>query len=66
MNPTILVNLALTLLNQVLAMIAQIKGQSGLTDNQILAEAQKIAAGNDTAYTALVAALKAPVAVVVK
>lgn len=59
MNPTILVNLALTLLNQVLAMIAQIKSQSGLTDNQILAEAQKIAAGNDTVYTALVAALKA-------
>lgn len=59
MNPTILVNLALTLLNQVLAMVAQIKSQSGLTDNQILAEAQKIAAGNDTVYTALVAALKA-------
>jgi hypothetical protein len=59
MDPTVLVNLALAVLNQVLAMIAQIKGQSGLTDDQILAEAQKVTAGNDAAYQALVAALKA-------
>lgn len=57
MDPTAIVNLSLMLLNQVLAMIAQIKGQSGLTDDQILAEAQKVTAGNDAAYQALKAAL---------
>lgn len=57
MTPTALVNLALTLLNQLLAFIANIKGQSGLTDDQILAEAQKVSAGNDAAYAALKAAL---------
>jgi hypothetical protein len=59
MDPTTIVNLALAVLNQVLALIAQIKGQGGLTDDQILAEAQKVASGNDAAYAALVAALKA-------
>jgi len=62
MTPAALVNLALTLLNQLLAFIASIKGQSGLTDDQILAEAQKVAAGNDAAYAALKAALTAPAA----
>jgi len=60
MTPAALVNLALTLLNQLLAFIAQIKGQSGMTDDQILAEAQKVSAGNDAAFAALKAALAAP------
>ena len=50
-------NLALVVLNQVLGLVATIRGQSGLTDDAILAEAQKVTAGNDDAYNALVAAL---------
>ena len=57
MNPTLFINIALGILNQVLGFIAQIKGQSGLTDDAILAEAQKVTAGNDAAYQALVTAL---------
>jgi len=45
------------LLNQVLGFIATVKGQAGLTDDQILAEAQKVTAGNDADYAALKAAL---------
>ena len=57
LNPTTIVNAALLILNQILAFIAEIKGQSGLTDDQILAEAEKISAGNDAAFAALKAAL---------
>ena len=57
MGATTLVNIALGLINQVLGFIAQLKGQSGLTDDAILAEAQKVTAGNDAAYAALKAAL---------
>ena len=57
MDPITVVNLGLVLLNQVLGFIATIKGQAGLTDDQILAEAQKVTAGNDAAYAALKAAL---------
>lgn len=59
MNPTIAVNLALTTLQAVLQLIAEIKGQSGLTDDQILAEAQNVAAGNDASYEAIKKALGA-------
>lgn len=60
MDPTTLVNLALLALQQILALIAQIKSQGGLTDDQILAQAQQITTGNDQAYAVLVAALKPP------
>lgn len=60
MNATVLVNIALGLLNQVLGFIAELKSQSGLSDDAILAEAQKITAGNDAAYAALVKALTTP------
>jgi hypothetical protein len=63
MDPTLIVNLGLTLLSQVLAFITSIKGQSGLTDDQILAQAQTVTAGNDAAYTQLKAALVAAGAV---
>lgn len=57
MDPTAAVNLALVALQAVLRLIAEIKGQSGLTDDQILAQAQQISAGNDAAYAALKSAL---------
>lgn len=57
MDPTVAVNLALVALQAVLRLIAEIKGQSGLTDDQILAQAQQISAGNDAAYAALKSAL---------
>ena len=60
MDPVTLVNVALMALQQILALIAQIKSQGGLTDDQILAQAQALTAGNDVAYQQLVAALKAP------
>lgn len=59
MDPTAAVNLALVALQAVLQLIAQIKSQSGLTDDQILSEAQQVTAGNDAAYTALKNALTA-------
>lgn len=58
MDPTVLINLGLGLLNQVLGFIAEIKSQSGATDDAILAQAQKITAGNDAAYAQLVAVLQ--------
>lgn len=57
MDPTTAVNLALTLLQAVLNLIAEIKSQSGATDDAILAQAQQLTAGNDAAYAALIAAL---------
>ena len=57
MDPVTIMNLALASLQAVLQLIAQIKGQSGLTDDAILAQAQAITAGNDQAYAALKAAL---------
>ena len=57
MDPTAAVNLALVALQAVLRLIAEIKGQSGLTDDQILAQAQQVSAGNDAAYAALKSAL---------
>jgi len=57
MDPTVAVQLALTVLQQILALIAELKTQHGLTDDQILAQAQTLTAGNDAAYAALVKAL---------
>lgn len=54
---TAAINLALVALQAVLQLVAQIKSQSGMTDDQILASAQSVAQGNDSAYTALKAAL---------
>lgn len=57
MDYTALINLALQAVAQLVTLIASIKAQGGLTDDQILAEAQKVTAGNDAAYAALKAAL---------
>ena len=51
------VSLALLLLNTLLGYIAQIRGQGGLTDDQLAAQVQTITKGNDDAYNALMAAL---------
>lgn len=57
MDPTAAVNLALTGLQAILGLIAELKSQHGLTDDAILAQAQQLTAGNDAAYAALVKAL---------
>jgi len=61
MDPNAIVNLALIALNGVLSLINSIKGQSGLTDDAILAQAQQVTAGNDAAYQQLVAGLNGAV-----
>lgn len=60
MDPVSIVNLALVALNGILSLIGEVRSQGGLTDDQILAQAQQITAGNDQAYAAIVAALKPP------
>jgi hypothetical protein len=57
MDPNALVNLALVALNGILALIGEIRGQGGITDDQIAAQVQQITQGNDTAYAAIMAAL---------
>jgi len=46
-----------SIVEAVVAMIANLKAQGSLTDDQILAAAQKAAAGNDTLYKAILARL---------
>lgn len=58
MDPVTLTNLALIALNGVLRLIAELKSQGGLSDDQILDQAKQITAGNDQTYAALVAVLK--------
>jgi hypothetical protein len=60
MDPTAAVNLALIALNGILQLIAGIKGQGGLTDDQIAAQVQAVTQGNDAAYAAIMAALNPP------
>lgn len=62
MDPQAIVNLALIALQGVLALIAEIKSQGGLSDDQILAAAKTASAGNDTLYASLIAALGLPAA----
>jgi hypothetical protein len=62
MNPADIMNLALTGLNAILQLVSSIKAQHGLTDDEILAQAKAITAGNDDAYNAIVAALQPPAA----
>lgn len=57
MNPQAIVNLALGALQAVLNLITEIKGQSGLTDDEILAQAQQMTGANDALYQTLKAAL---------
>lgn len=59
MDPTVAINLSLIVLQNVLALIAEIKTQNGLSDDQILAQAQALSGANDTLYATLQASLKA-------
>ena len=59
MDPATIMNLALLALNQILALIASIKGQGGLSDDAIAAQVATVAAGNDTVYAQMMAALAA-------
>ena len=55
------ITLALGLLNTLLAYIASIRGQGGLTDDQLATQVQTVTQGNDAAYQALMAALNSPI-----
>ena len=57
MDPNAIVNLALIALNGILQLIGQVRGQGGVTDDQIAAQVQTITQGNDAAYTQIMAAL---------
>ena len=62
MDPTAALNLTLVALQAVLQLISQIKSQSGLTDDEILTQAQSISGANDTLYATLKATLNTPAA----
>lgn len=57
MDPNKAIQLGLLALNATLQLIGEIKAQSGMTDDQILAHAQTVTAGNDADYAALIKAL---------
>lgn len=57
MDPNTIAQLALIALNAALQLIANVKAQTGMTDDQILAHAQQVSQGNDAAYAAMKAAL---------
>jgi hypothetical protein len=57
MDPNAIVALALAALNAILQVVAEIRGQGGLTDDQITAQVQQITAGNDAAYQQIMQAL---------
>lgn len=54
-----LISLSLEALKAVMGLIAEVKSQHNLTDDQLLTHAKDLAAGNDALYTALQATLKA-------
>ena len=55
MDPNLIVNLALTALNEVLSIIAHIKAQGGMTTEQIIAAADTQDLANKDAIKALLA-----------
>lgn len=57
MNPATIVNLALTAIQAILGLIAEIKGASGLTDDQKATATQQLLAANDALYGTLKSAL---------
>lgn len=58
MDPNALVQLALLALNAILNVIGNIKAQSGMADDAILAQAQALVGANENLYAALEASLK--------
>ncbi|HVI10517.1 MAG TPA: hypothetical protein VND65_19670 [Candidatus Binatia bacterium] len=57
MDPNAIIQLALAGLNAIVGVIAEIKSQHGMTDDQIAAEVQKITGDNDLTYQQMIAAL---------
>lgn len=55
MDPNVIVNLALTALNEILSLIAHIKGQAGMTTEEIAAHADALDLANKDAIKALLA-----------
>ena len=61
MGTTAIVGLILQVINAVLSEIAAIRGQGGLTDDQLAAQTQTLLAANDQLYAALKGVLTLPV-----
>ena len=57
------ISLALIGLKAILSLIAEIKGQNGLTDDEILTQAENVTAGNAQELAKLKSALTAAVVV---
>jgi len=55
MDPNLVVSLALTALNEILSIISHIKAQSGMTTEQIAAQADELDLANKEAIRALLA-----------
>jgi hypothetical protein len=60
MNEQAIVNAALLALQGILSVIGEIRGQGGVTDDQIAAQVQTLTQGNDQAYAAMMAVLNPP------
>lgn len=60
MGTAAIVNLILQAMQAVLAEIAAIRGQAGITDDQLATQTQALLVTNDQLYTALKALLAAP------
>lgn len=60
MGTAVIVNLILQAMQAVLAEIAAIRGQAGITDEQLATQTQALLATNDQLYTAFKALLAAP------
>ena len=61
MGTTAIVGLILQVINAVLAEVAAIRGQSGVTDDQLAAQTQTLLNANDQLYAALKGVLSLPV-----
>jgi hypothetical protein len=55
MNPNVIVNLALTALNEILSIISHIRAQGGMTTEQIAAQADQLDLANKEAIKSLLA-----------
>ena len=59
-DPATDIQLGLFALKSILGLIASLRAQHGMTNDQIMAHAKTVTAGNDEQYQQLVAALNLP------
>lgn len=57
MDPNAIIQLALAGLNAIVQLVAEVKSQHGMTDDQIAAHVQQISGDNDVMYQQMIAAL---------